>query len=381
MIKILEQEFISEVGKRANNEDKCGYIATSTYVVCDGVGGLDKGEIASDIVCRSILRAFSEQANCTIEEALPIAESSMDAFLEENQNAIGMATTLTLAQIREDGIYVAWVGDSRIYQFRSGKVNFVTKDHSWVNDALKLGLITKEEAINHPKSNIITRAVQGASKPVKADSKLIKDLLPNDYFLLCSDGVLESWTDEELEDLFSSEQSCAQILNQLKLKCEKLSKDNFTAIAFKVEDAQIPALQEEEAQFVEAIPVTEYKEPYKAKIEKEAKSGGSGKTFQLAVIAFLFLAFVAGLFFFKDTLKKVFTEDNSPNKEQREPQNKEEAGQQSQQDEPEDEANPASDGEQGEVENEVESDTDTPETTETDDDKNNAAGTNKKNSK
>jgi protein phosphatase len=381
MIKILEQEFISEVGKRANNEDKCGYIATSTYVVCDGVGGLDKGEIASDIVCRSILRSFSEQANCTIEEALPIAESSMDAFLEENQNAIGMATTLTLAQIRENGIYVAWVGDSRVYQFRSGKVNFVTKDHSWVNDALKMGLITKEEAINHPKSNIITRAVQGASKPVKADSKLIKDLLPNDYFLLCSDGVLECWTDEELEDLFSSEQSCAQILNQLKLKCEKLSKDNFTAIAFKVEDAQIPALLEEEAQFVEAIPVTEYKEPFSAKIEKEAKSGGSGKTFQLAVIAFLFLAFVAGLFFFKDTLKKVFTEDNSPNKEQREPQNKEEAGQQSQQDEPEDEANPASDGEQGEVENEVESDTDTPETTETDDDKNNAAGTNKKNSK
>ncbi len=381
MIKILEQEFISEVGKRANNEDKCGYIATSTYVVCDGVGGLDKGEIASDIVCRSILRSFSEQANCTIEEALPIAESSMDAFLEENQNAIGMATTLTLAQIRENGIYVAWVGDSRVYQFRSGKVNFVTKDHSWVNDALKMGLITKEEAINHPKSNIITRAVQGASKPVKADSKLIKDLLPNDYFLLCSDGVLESWTDEELEDLFSSEQSCAQILNQLKLKCEKLSKDNFTAIAFKVEDAQIPALLEEEAQFVEAIPVTEYKEPFSAKIEKEAKSGGSGKTFQLAVIAFLFLAFVAGLFFFKDTLKKVFTEDNSPNKEQREPQKKEEAGQQSQQDEPEDEANPASDGEQGGVENEVESDTDTPETTETDDDKNNAAGTNKKNSK
>ena len=267
----------------------------------------------------------------------------MDAFLEENQNAIGMATTLTLAQIREDGIYVAWVGDSRIYQFRSGKVNFVTRDHSWVNDALKMGLITKEEAINHPKSNIITRAVQGASKPVKADSKLIKDLLPNDYFLLCSDGVLESWTDEELEDLFSSELSCAQILNQIKLKCEKLSKDNFTAIAFKVEDAQIPALQEEETQFVEAIPVTEYKEPLEAKIEKEAKSGGSGKTFKMALVAFLFLVFVVGLFFFKDTLKKVFTEDNSPKKEQRKPQNQkvpDEPSEPNEQSEPEEQSEP-----------------------------------------
>jgi protein phosphatase len=376
MIKILEQEFISEVGKRANNEDKCGYIATSTFVVCDGVGGLDKGEIASDIVCRSILRSFSEQVNCTIEEALPIAESSLDAFLEENQNAIGMATTLTLAQIRENGIYVAWVGDSRVYQFRSGKVNFVTKDHSWVNDALKMGLITKEEAINHPKSNIITRAVQGASKPVKADSKLIQDLLPNDYFLLCSDGVLESWTDEELEDLFSSEQSCAQILNQLKLKCEKLSKDNFTAIAFKVEDAQIPALQEEEPQFVEAIPVTEYKEPF------IAKSGGSGKTFKMAVIAFLFLIFVACLFLFKDTLKKVFTEDNSPKKEQNKPQNmkdqEEEAEEGSQQDGADDEGNSEPEGEEGGGQNVGNSDTETSVTTEVDNDKKNNAPVTKK---
>jgi serine/threonine protein phosphatase PrpC len=320
MIKILEQEFISEVGQRANNEDNCGYVSKSTFVVCDGVGGMDKGEIASDIVCRSILSSFSEDNDCTIEVALPRAESSMASYLEENKNAVGMATTLTLAHVREDGIYVAWVGDSRVYQFRSGKVNFVTKDHSWVNDALEMGLITKEEAINHPKSNVITRAVQGSSKSVKADSTLIKDLHPNDYFLLCSDGVLESWMDEELEELFANEESCAQILNQLKLKCEKLSKDNFTAIVFKIEDVQIPASQEE-VHYVEAIPITDYKEPFSAKIEKEAKMGGTGKIFKMAVIAFLFLVFVVGLFFFKDTLKKVFPEDNSPKKEQRKPQN------------------------------------------------------------
>jgi protein phosphatase len=313
MIKILEQEFISEIGQRANNEDNYGYIPQSTYVVCDGVGGLDKGEIASDIVCRSILKSFLEDNTCTVELALPLAESSMAAYLEENQQSLGMATTLTLAHVREDGVYLAWVGDSRVYQFRSGKIHFVTKDHSWVSEALDMGLITQEEAINHPKSNIITRAVQGTSKPVKADSKLIQDLLPNDYFLLCSDGVLESWMDEELEELFSKEESCGQILDQLKLKCEKLSKDNFTAILFKIEDAQISTFQEEEVHYVEAIPITDFREPSVSRIdgaEKIVFEGGTTKKIILA-LAILVLAITA-FFFLKDA--KVFTEDNRPKK-------------------------------------------------------------------
>jgi Sec-independent protein translocase protein TatA len=226
-----------------------------------------------------------------------------------------MATTLTLAHVREDGIYVAWVGDSRVYQFRSGKVHFVTKDHSWVNDALKMGLITKEEAINHPKSNIITRAVQGTYKPVKADSTLITDLQPNDYFLLCSDGVLESWMDEELEDLFANEESCAQLLIQLKLKCEKLSKDNFTAIVFKVEDAQIPTFQEDEPYYVEAIPVTDFKEPSVSRIDQEEKrvikDGGKKKI----VLSLVILALALLVFFFWGDLKKVFSEKEGSKKE------------------------------------------------------------------
>ena len=315
MIKILEQEYISEVGQRANNEDNWGFIPKSTYVVCDGVGGLDKGEIASDIVCRSILRSFSENENCTIDVALPIAESSMAAFLEENQNALGMATTLTLAHIREDGVYVAWVGDSRVYQFRKGKINYATKDHSWVNDALEMGLITKEESINHPKSNVIPRAVQGSSKPVKADSTLLKDLLPNDYFLLCSDGVLESWMDEELEELFSNEESSAQILNQIKLKCEKLSKDNFTAIVFKIEDAQIQHIQEEELLYVEAIPLNSFNEQAKAETEQGKKTIFKRKIFKMVGLTLAFLVLALSLFFFWGDFKKVFSEKQGSNKE------------------------------------------------------------------
>jgi hypothetical protein len=249
----------------------------------------------------------------------------MAAYLEENQNSLGMATTLTVAHVRANGVYVAWVGDSRVYQFRSGKVHFVTKDHSWVNEALDMGLITQEEAINHPKSNVITKAVQGTSKPVKADSKLIRDLLPNDYFLLCSDGVLESWMDKELEELFSNEESCAQILNQIKLKCEKLSKDNFTAILFKIEDAQIPTFQEDEVHYVEAIPITDFKEPSVSRIDEAEKSvfeGGINKKIIL-VLAILVLALTA--FFFWGDFKKSFSEKESPKKEVKKSSSKKDA--------------------------------------------------------
>ena len=339
MVKILDQEFISEVGQRANNEDNCGYIAKSTYVVCDGVGGLDKGEIASDIVCRSILRSFSENGNCTIEVALPIAESSMADFLEENQNAMGMATTLTLAHVREDGVYVAWVGDSRVYQFRSGKVNFVTKDHSWVNDALEMGLITKEEAINHPKSNVITRAVQGTSKPVKADSTLVKDLLPNDYFLLCSDGVLESWMDEELEELFSNEESCAQILNQLKLKCEKLSKDNFTAIVFKIEDAQIQSKQDSELHYVEAIPFTDFQEAPSLTPKNSGKGFFGGNKLKLLLLLLVSLVLALSVFFFWGDLKKAFSEKQGSKNEVKKSQNKDDKGEEAEEENKQNEEN------------------------------------------
>ncbi len=338
MVKILEQDYISEVGQRANNEDNCGYVSKSTFVVCDGVGGLDKGEIASDIACRSILSSFSEDSNCTIEVALPRAESSMASYLEQNQNAIGMATTLTLAQVRENGIYVAWVGDSRVYQFRSGKVNFVTKDHSWVNDALDMGLITKEEAINHPKSNVITRAVQGTSKPVKADSTLIQDLLPNDYFLLCSDGVLESWMDEELEELFANEESSTQILNHLKLKCEKFSKDNFTAIVFKVEDAQIPTFQEE-VYYVEAIPLPDFKEPSVARFDQEQRKVHPGRGKKKIILTLIFLALALTIFFFLVDIKTVFSEKQGPKKELKKSQGKDDKGEEAEQESNQNEEN------------------------------------------
>ena len=122
MIKISSQEYISGLGKRNNNEDNFGLNKGLSYVVCDGVGGTEKGEIASEITVRSFVEAFNDNINADANDVLKNTEDKLSAYINEHPEALGMATTLTFSQIRSNGIYLAWVGDSRIYQFRNGAI-------------------------------------------------------------------------------------------------------------------------------------------------------------------------------------------------------------------------------------------------------------------
>ena len=239
MIKVNNQHCISELGKRTNNEDNFGYIQGATYVVCDGVGGSDKGEVASQITVKTFIEAFKLNTNADASEVLQLAESNLTAYVNKNDHVNGMATTLTFSQIRENGIYVAWVGDSRVYQFRDGQIIFQTTDHSWINEALRSGILTPEEAIGHPKAHVITRAIQGSHKPTTADTILLTDIKKGDLFLHCSDGVLETWSNEDLTAVFASLKDPANVLAKIKNECTLNSKDNFTAIVYQIEEANI----------------------------------------------------------------------------------------------------------------------------------------------
>jgi serine/threonine protein phosphatase PrpC len=235
MIKILEQDSLSEKGRRANNEDNGGWDSGKVYVVCDGVGGNEKGEVASEIVVNTFIEEFKNNSEQSVNQVLTKAESKMLNYLQQNPQSSGMATTMTLLRIRENGVFASWVGDSRIYQFRKGKILFQSRDHSWVNDAVDAGIITHEESINHPKSNIITRAIQGAQKPTQADEVQLTDIDAGDYFFMCSDGVLETWDDMELSALFAQDIQIQEITQKIKEECSKISRDNYTAILFKIE--------------------------------------------------------------------------------------------------------------------------------------------------
>jgi protein phosphatase len=243
MIKVNNQNSISELGKRSNNEDNFGYIQGATYVVCDGVGGSDKGEIASEITVKTFIEAFKINPNADASEVLRLAESNITSYINKHEHTDGMATTLTFSQVRDNGIYIAWVGDSRVYQFRNGRIVFQTTDHSWINEALRSGILTAEEAIGHPKANVITRAIQGAHKPTTADKVLLTDIQKGDLFLHCSDGVLETWSDEDLSAVFASLSDPASILTKIKSECAQHSKDNFTAIVYQIADSNISTVK------------------------------------------------------------------------------------------------------------------------------------------
>lgn len=235
MIKVSQAFSFSEIGKRENNEDFVGHKNQNCFVVCDGVGGNEKGEVASSLVGKCFLHEFEKLPDSDPSKVLKKAEAELSSYILNHPETQGMATTLTFSQIRNYGIYVAWCGDSRIYQFRDGKIAFQTEDHSWVNEAVKAGIISKGEAKGHPKSNIITRAICSEARPTQLDSLLIQNIEVSDSFLHCTDGVLEAWSNTDLEALFGQGFSPAQIIDRLQEECKNLSRDNATALLYQVE--------------------------------------------------------------------------------------------------------------------------------------------------
>lgn len=233
MIIIKSEQYLSELGKGENNQDNGGWDAGNSYVVCDG-DGKALGEVASEIVAQTFLNELHSNPSQDISSIVSRSENRITKFVEENPEGSGISSTLALLQFAGNRARIAWVGNSRVYHIRDGKILFRTKDHSWVNDAVSAGIITKEEAVNHPKSKVITRAIQGAHKRTTAEEVICKDVRENDYFLLCSKGIQEAWTDASLSTLFANTSSAEEALQTLHEKCYLESKDNYTAILVQV---------------------------------------------------------------------------------------------------------------------------------------------------
>lgn len=238
----------NELGGRSNNEDSVfPNINTASpqdklFLVCDGVGGATKGEIASQLACKGFSEYFIKN-NVTysdkkiIGEALDYTEQVFDEYLAENPASKGMGTTVTLLHIHSGGVTLAHIGDSRIYQIRDGSIIQQTKDHSLAMELFSSGIITLEQAREHPRRNEITRALQGKSvRQTKADVLVTDDIQIGDYFFLCTDGVLEKVDENILEDLTKQYDEPETIVMALKELSMGQTKDNFSAYLIKISD-------------------------------------------------------------------------------------------------------------------------------------------------
>ncbi|MEG1748124.1 MAG: protein phosphatase 2C domain-containing protein [Tannerellaceae bacterium] len=238
---------ICEIGGRQNNEDSIYPLpeAVTTdqqlFIVCDGVGGADKGEVASALACESLHTYFStflegEPTNEFINKAVRYIEARFDSYVVLHPEAKGMATTLTMLYVGTSGVILAHIGDSRIYHFRNGVILHQTEDHSLVNSLLKLGQITEAELLTHPQRNVILRAIQGTDHSVEADIVCLKDIQPGDYFFMCTDGVLEQAVNLCLSSVFTGTHTAEYAKDALMDICNGKTRDNFSFYVIPVSD-------------------------------------------------------------------------------------------------------------------------------------------------
>lgn len=244
---------LQELGKRANQEDSLfPALGQSTaddrlFVLCDGMGGHEKGEVASATVCEQLSRTILSQWNPNeplsddlFRQALSAAYDALDAKDDGAERKMG--TTLTFLCLHAEGATVAHIGDSRVYQLRpateqvSAHIVFRTQDHSLVNDLVKIGEITEEEALHHPQKNVITRAMQPCQEQrARADIAHLTDIQPGDYFYMCSDGMLEQSTDDNILNIITKPNTTdVEKLEMLRSVTEE-NKDNHTAHLIHIE--------------------------------------------------------------------------------------------------------------------------------------------------
>ncbi len=251
-IEIKQPLSLNGIGKRKNQEDSIfppttliqsslwkNY--TDLFVVCDGVGGQNKGEKASELACGTFFSNISANKVSTqtsIMQAFEKTQNAFDEYIAKNPESKGMATTLVAVHIHEKGLTVVHCGDSRFYHIRNGKILWQTEDHTVINELIKAGVMTEEEA-KDSKRNKISRAIQGNNvKKTKPDIHFIKDIQKDDYLLLCSDGVSGSITDTELCDILSAEDTLLEKMQTINVLCEANSADNYSAYLIQIDDVQ-----------------------------------------------------------------------------------------------------------------------------------------------
>jgi len=241
---MIETGFKSNKGiKRKNNEDACFVLPEEqVYVIADGVGGNNAGELASRAAVSSVVKYVKEKPiakadsdkalNKYFKKCIDRANKKIIEMASQEPEREGMATTLVVCHIRGSKAYFVNVGDSRAYINRQGKIFQVTEDHTYINSLLKLGVITPEEAKDHKQGHMITRAL-GAEDETEADF-YETDIEDNDVIVLCTDGLYGEMDDERISRLISENEKMTDLANKMIIEANRLGgNDNITVVCLK----------------------------------------------------------------------------------------------------------------------------------------------------
>ena len=231
----------TDVGQvRTSNEDAFGYcVEEGVFALCDGMGGAAAGEIASRIAVDTLIERLCaadshENRKKVLEAAIAAANQRVHARAEKDAALHGMGTTLVALAIGGNRALIGNVGDSRCYLFRDGRLTRQTHDHSLVDEQVRLGQLTQDEAEHSPLRNVITRAI-GTQISVAADIAEL-DLHPGDLLMLCSDGLTKELSDDQIAGMMADARDlddlCAQLIDAAK---SAGGHDNVTAVVVRAE--------------------------------------------------------------------------------------------------------------------------------------------------
>lgn len=234
---------ITDIGKvRSENQDSVRFVqeeslqALGILALCDGMGGAQAGSLASNIALGAFIDKVSKSLNDKknthtladmAKDAAQYANTCVFARSASDRACEGMGTTLVAAVVKSRSCCIVNVGDSRAYLIREGEITQITRDHSFVEEMVSRGSITREQARNHPRKNVITRAI-GAEPEVVCDV-YTPTFKKNDILLLCSDGLSNTLSDAEILELAARNKELSDIGNELvDLALSRGAPDNVT---------------------------------------------------------------------------------------------------------------------------------------------------------
>ena len=332
-ITIRRPLWFTEIGSKDNQEDFLWPSPAKVnerqriFILCDGMGGQDSGEIASETAATSIgvyLTSHRPKDGYITEELLNDALSYAYDELDKKDNPSSqrkMGTTMACVILHRGGVLAAHIGDSRIYHIRPSLANtenglsgiiYQSADHSLVNDLIRAGELTEEEAKTFSQKNVITRAMQPhLERRYKAEVYNIDDVQQGDFFFICCDGVLEQLSNEKLgsiisEESFGDEDKAAAI----KSVCDGKTKDNYSCWLIPIDEVTREDSDKESVEEVVATVSSSLKNDDNnidrginnkslAQSEVTSKKGSSSRKWFIGIVSFLILFFLCFFYFYK----------------------------------------------------------------------------------
>ncbi len=237
MLRAAETICKTDTGRQRRDNEDSAFARAPVFVVADGMGGAQAGEVASRLAIEAFEHGLPDDGSPEERLAARVREANQQIYERSraDRGRAGMGTTLTAAYVDDAHVAIAHVGDSRAYLFRDGTLQRLTQDHSLVDELVRRGKLTEEQAAEHPQRSIITRAL-GPEPDVEVDTWTYP-ARPGDVILLCSDGLTSMISEEQVREVLGAHPSLDEAADALiHAANEAGGRDNITVVLFRLEE-------------------------------------------------------------------------------------------------------------------------------------------------